>query len=469
MSVTIAVVLAAGHGSRMKSTTPKVLHKICGRPLVYFPAKAALELGVGTVVVVVNQETQAAIEEELAVHIPRNAFVSALQKTPRGTGDAARIGMEAVNAPEDAKVLILSGDAPLLRASDLAHLFAALDDPEVKLSFFTFLATDPKGYGRVLRGDDERVQEIREDRDLVTVAERAVREVNAGVYAARAGSLNRALSRLSPENAQGEYYLTDIVKSIAEEGRVETIILDEAVLAGVNDRAQLTAVELEMFGRIRERCGKTGVSIVGSPLIDDTVVLGQDVRVEDGVRLRGCTRVGSGSLLDVGSVVEDSVLGAFVTVKPYCVITKSSVGDNVQVGPFAHLRPESVLEEDVRIGNFVETKNTTVRRGAKANHLAYLGDAEIGERSNLGAGTIVCNYDGFKKSRTVLGKGVFVGSDCQLVAPVTLGDGAYVATGTTVVRDIPPDGLAIGRVRQENKPGYASKLRERLEQAARQK
>jgi bifunctional UDP-N-acetylglucosamine pyrophosphorylase/glucosamine-1-phosphate N-acetyltransferase len=466
MSEMIAIVLAAGHGTRMKSTIPKVLHPACGRPLVYYPVKAALDLGASKVIVVVNAETRTQIEEELARHLPRDSFVTAVQSTPRGTGDAARVGMELVDEGEDGRVLILCGDTPLLRGQDLGDLLLALNDERVKLSFLTFVSKDPTGYGRVLRSEAGAVCEIREHRDLETDQQRAVLEVNAGVYAGRAGSLSRALGRLSPENAQGEYYLTDIVKSLAESGPVEAIIRDEQLLAGVNDRLQLSDLERHLFGRIREQWGKDGVSIVGQPLIDDTVDIAIGARIEDGVRLRGKTRIGEETFVDVGSVVSDSLIGAGVVVKPYCVITDSRVGDRVQVGPFAHLRPESVLEADVRIGNFVETKKTTMKRGAKANHLAYLGDAEIGEGSNLGAGTIVCNYDGFRKSRTTLGAGVFVGSDSQLIAPVTLGDGAYVATGTTVVRDVPAGGFAIGRVRQENRDGYADELRARLKDAA---
>jgi bifunctional UDP-N-acetylglucosamine pyrophosphorylase/glucosamine-1-phosphate N-acetyltransferase len=466
MTKTIAIVLAAGHGTRMRSELPKVLHQACGRPLVYFPVFAALEAGARKVVVVVNEQTREPISEALAAHLPADTSVTALQAVPRGTGDALRVAMETIEATGQEKILTLAGDAPLVRPSDLGDLLAALDEEHTLLSFLTFQAADPTGYGRILRDSEGKAYEVREHRDLKTSFEQAITEVNAGVYAARASALRTALSTLTPKNDQGEYYVTDIVAEVARKARVASIVCDEASAAGVNDRFQLAEVEAKLFRRIRERLGKKGVTLKGTPLIDDTVEVGEGACLEDGVRLRGRTKIGARSFVDVGSVIVDSVVGEDVTIKPYCVISQSYVGNLAQVGPFAHLRPESVLEEDVRIGNFVETKKTLVKRGAKANHLAYLGDAEIGERSNLGAGTIICNYDGFRKSRTVLGAGVFVGSDSQLVAPVTLGDGAYVATGTTVVSDVPKDGLAIGRCRQQNKEGYAKKLRERLKAAA---
>lgn len=464
MSKLIAIVMAAGHGTRMKSSLPKVLHPACGRPLVYYPVRAALDLGADEVVVVANPSTEAAIRSELTRHLPGEPLAIAIQKVPQGTGDAARAGLDATSSDEQDRVLILSGDTPLLAASELKPLLAQLDSERL-LSFMTFLVEDPTGYGRILRSPEGEPLEIREHKDLRSDEERSVREVNAGVYAARAGALKVALSGLSSDNAQGEFYLTDIVASLCEPGKVSTVVADEDVLAGVNDRAQLRALESILHGKIRDRLAAAGASIVGSPLIDDTVTLGQDARIEDGVRLRGCTQIGAETTVDVGTVVVDSSIGKGANIKPYCVVTESQVGDGVQLGPFAHIRPDSVLEAECHIGNFVETKKTIVRKGAKANHLAYLGDADVGEKSNLGAGTIVCNYNGFQKQRTVIGKGVFVGSDSQLVAPVTLGDGAYVATATTVTKDVPAGALAIGRARQSNKEGYAEPLRARFKAA----
>jgi bifunctional UDP-N-acetylglucosamine pyrophosphorylase/glucosamine-1-phosphate N-acetyltransferase len=413
-------------------------------------------------VVVANPATQEPISSELRKHISPEYFEIALQNVPQGTGDAARAGVSHLSLKDEDRVLILSGDVPLLSAADLFPLLAALDEDGVQLSFMAFRAEDPTGYGRVLRNKNNKPVEIREHRDLKTAAEREVNEVNAGVYAARFAPLSRALGGLQANNAQGEYYLTDIVASIAKESEVRVVPASPAVLSGVNDRAQLSDVQQVLFARIRTKLAREGVSIVGSPLIDDTGEIALDARIEEGVRVRGKSGIGARTLGDVGTVIVDSTIAEDVVVKPYCVLTESTVGSRVQLGPFAHLRPNSVLEEECHIGNFVETKNTQVRKGAKANHLTYLGDAEIGEKSNIGAGTIVCNYDGFSKQRTVIGKGVFIGSDSQLVAPIRVGKGAYVGTGTTVTMDVPADALAVGRARQSNKEGYASRLRARL-------
>lgn len=455
-----AIVMAAGHGTRMKSTLPKVLHEAAGRPIVYYPVRAALDAGAGRVVVVVNPKAHDGIAAALQKHLPDAPCELVTQEVPRGTGDAARVGVAGVDAE---RVWILSGDTPLLTGQDLLALTASLDASGAELCFSSCLLDDPTGYGRVLRSDAGSVVEIREQRDLLTEQQRAVREVNAGVYLARTEALREALMQLTPDNAQGEYYLTDVVALLAQRARVEARLRPAEALAGVNDRAQLHEAEMALFSRIRRYWATQGVTLRGHALIDDTVVLAEDVIVEDGVRLRGATRVGRSSFIDVGSVLTDVVVGAGTTVKPYSVLTESSVGDGVQIGPFAHLRPASTIEDEAHIGNFVEVKKTRVGKGAKANHLAYLGDGDIGAKANIGAGTIFCNYDGFRKHRTEIGAGAFVGSDSQLVAPVKVGAGAYVATGTTVTEDVPDDGFAIGRCRQTTKPGYASKLKSRLE------
>lgn len=452
-----AVVMAAGQGTRMKSTLPKVLHEAAGRPLVYYPVRAALEAGAERVLVVVSLTGRDEVAAALKKHLPDAPLELVIQEVPRGTGDAARVALERVHSEY---VWILCGDTPLLTAQDLLALTAALDASGVDLCFASCLVDDPTGYGRVLRSEGGQVVGIREQRDLKSDEEQAVREVNAGVYAARTEVLRGALERLTPDNAQGEYYLTDVVELLAE--RVEARLCSAEALVGVNDRAQLHEAEMALFARIRRYWGTQGVTLRGQPLIDDTVLLEADVTVEDGVRLRGATRVGRGSFIDVGSVLTDVVVGSGTIVKPYSVLGESSVGDNARIGPFSHLRPASTIEDGAHIGNFVEVKQTRVRKGAKANHLAYLGDGDIGEKANIGAGTIFCNYDGFRKHRTEIGAGAFIGSDSQLVAPVRVGAGAYVATGTTVTEDVPDDAFAIGRCRQTTKPDYAPKLKRRL-------
>jgi bifunctional UDP-N-acetylglucosamine pyrophosphorylase/glucosamine-1-phosphate N-acetyltransferase len=455
-----AVVLAAGQGTRMRSRVPKVLHSLAGRALFEYPLRAAIAAGAKRVVVVTSGNR--AIDERIrAVYGDSKDGVEVMtvtQEVPRGTGDAARVGLSRVQSE---RVLIVCGDTPLVGEAELSAILGALGDG-VELAFGSAALDVPKGYGRVLRDALGRVSEIREQRDLRGPSEEAVREVNAGIYAARTESLARALAKLEPNNAQGELYLTDVVRILAERSDVRAVIGPAEALVGVNDREQLRQAEAALFERIRARLGRAGVSVHGDALIDDGVVVGEDATIEAGVRLRGATSIGEGTFVDVGSVITDSNIAARAVIKPYSVITQSNVGEGAQIGPFAHLRPESEIEADAHIGNFVETKKTRVRRGAKANHLAYLGDGDVGERANLGAGTIFCNYDGFKKHRTVIGEGAFVGSDSQLVAPVTVGKGAYVASGTTVTRDVPEDALAISRVKQENKEGYGKRLRERL-------
>ena len=276
-----------------------------------------------------------------------------------------------------------------------------------------------------------------------------------------------ALAKITTDNAQGELYLTDIVAQAAKAGGAAVVVArDASSLVGINDRAQLAAAEEVLYGRIADRLRRGGVTIRTSARVDAGVVVEADAVIEHAVVLRGQTRVGAGARIDVGSVLTDVVVEAGASVKPYTVASQSSIGAGAQIGPFSHLRPDSQIEADAHIGNFVETKKTVVRKGAKANHLAYLGDGDIGEGANVGAGTIFCNYDGFRKHRTEIGPGAFIGSDSQIVAPVKIGAGAYVATGTTVTRDVPEDALAIGRVKQENKEGYAAKLKARLKDAA---
>jgi bifunctional UDP-N-acetylglucosamine pyrophosphorylase/glucosamine-1-phosphate N-acetyltransferase len=453
----VAIVLAAGHGSRMQSQLPKVLHTIAGRPLLYYPLKAAFDAGAERAVVVTSGNP--AIEQELVRHFAAERLVFVTQSPARGTGDAARIGLAAA---EGERILIVYGDTPLITRGELRALVAAIDGPAgMDLAFLSCELADPRGYGRVLRDASGRVREIREDRDLDFDEERRVREVNVGTYAARRAALASALEALRPDNAQGEYYLTDVVRILGGE-RASAVLGHPDALVGVNDRVQLRAAEQRMFANILERHARAGVTFRGEALIDDQVELGSDVIVEAGVRLRGRTRVGRGALVDVGCVLDGAEIGEEVWLKPYSVITNSRVERKAEIGPFSHLRPESVIEEEAHIGNFVETKKTLVRRGAKANHLSYLGDGDVGEKANIGAGTIFCNYDGFQKHRTVIGAGAFIGSDSQLLAPVRVGQGAYVASGTAVTHDVPDHALAIGRVPQQIKPDYAPLLRARL-------
>ncbi len=469
---TTAVILAAGQGTRMKSSLPKVLHSVAGRPLVHYPVRAALEAGCGEVVVVVGHgrdQLEAYLSEGFGASAPgipdawKGRVKTAVQKEQRGTGDAARAGLDAVRADAE-RVLIFYGDVPMLSADDVAAIAKKLDeDKGAIVSIATCTTSDPFGYGRVMRDKDGNIVEIREQKDLKSDEERAIKEWNPGIYAAPVAFLKEALASLKPNNAQGEYYLTDIVSYAKTHGqRVVGVASNAAVMDGVNDRAQLALADRAMIERIVKKHRVAGVTVRDGARIEDGVVIENDATVESFAVLRGRTRVGKGAVIDVGCVLTNADVGAGVALKPYSIVTDSIVRERAQIGPFSHLRPESDIGEEAHVGNFVETKKTRLDRGAKANHLAYLGDGFVGENANVGAGTIFCNYDGFQKQITRIGKNAFIGSDSQLVAPVTIGDGAYVATGTTVTKDVPADALAIGRMKQENKDGYASRLKARL-------
>lgn len=470
-----AVVLAAGKGTRMKSARPKVLHAIAGRPMIHYPVRAALEAGADHVVVVVGHG-----REEVEAYL-RGAFGDrveiAVQAEQRGTGHAVLMALPALlaraaRAPaEHARVLVLAGDTPLLSAAEVRVLFEASDEaPTAPLAMLTARLDDASGYGRVLRDEAGRVCGVREQVDC-SPEQRQLREWNPAVYAIRLDFLEKHLPTLKPNNAQGELYLTDLVARAAAEGGVLDRAVDAASVEGINDRAQLAALDRRMLLAIARRHQLAGVTVrePSSVEIHDGVEIAADATIERGVVLRGKTKIGEGATLDVGCVLTDVIVDEGANVKPYSIATESRVGKRAQVGPFTHLRPASDLGEESHVGNFVELKKTRLGKKSKANHLAYLGDGEVGEGVNVGAGTIFCNYDGFNKHVTVLEDGVFIGSDSQLVAPVRIGKDAYVGTGTTVVRDVPAGALAIGRARQENKEGYAEKIRGMLRAKAKAK
>ncbi|HEX3598066.1 MAG TPA: NTP transferase domain-containing protein, partial [Polyangiaceae bacterium] len=380
-----AIVLAGGQGKRMKSRLPKVLHPVAGRPLVHYPIAAAVAAGAERVVVVVSKDTEAPILDHAKSAFPNTEVITVVQPVPRGTGDAARIGL--ASAGDAGRVLILIGDAPLIRQSELADLLGPLGNATTTIALLSAHLDDPAGYGRVVRDEEGRVLAVREDKDITANERERLKEVNSGFYAARFEVLRAGLAMLEPNNAQGELYLTDVIAYAAREGGAAAVVGNADALAGVNDRSQLGYAEEALFRRIAERHRIAGVTVRGSARIDETVVIGEDARIEAGVELRGNTRVGAGTVVDTGSIVTDAELGDGANVKPYSVIVDSRVGAGAQIGPFAHLRPGSVIEDDAHIGNFVETKKTRVGRGAKANHLSYLGDGDVGPGATIGAGT----------------------------------------------------------------------------------
>ncbi len=456
----VAIVLAAGQGTRMKSPLPKVLHEIAGRPLVAWSIAAALDAGVQRCVAVVGHGRE---QVESTLHTRFGGRVStALQAEQRGTGHAVRCAMESpALATFEGNVVILYGDCPLIPKESVHALINALD-ADASLAMLTSHLPDPRGYGRILRDAEGRVRAIREQRDC-SPGEAAVREVNPGLYAVRAGFLRDAIARLSDDNAQGELYLTDVVEQAAAAGGVRDVAWDMADLRGVNDRYELALCAEERRLRIAAALARDGVAVrdLRTVYVDADCEVAPGAVLEAQVHLRGRCVIETGARIDVGAVLTDVIVREGAEVLPYTVASESVIGEEATVGPFTHLRPATELGRGSKVGNFSETKKTKLGEGSKVNHLSYVGDGVIGKNVNIGAGTIFCNYDGVRKHTTTLEDNVFIGSDSQLVAPVTVGAGAYVASGTTVTRDVPPDALAVARTRQQNKEGYAARFRAR--------
>lgn len=439
----------------MKSDRPKVLFPVLGKPLVAYPIERAIEMGCDPIVVVVGHEA-AQVREALEARYPKAPLRFVEQEEQLGTAHAVRCAKRALGG-FSGRVLILYGDVPLLERSTLRRLARA--GASQPLAFLTMRLEEPAGYGRVVRDEDGVVERIVEHKDA-SRAELAIDECNGGIYDADARFLFRALQDIGSENAQGEYYLTDLVEAAHRAGKPAIgVEVEPEELAGVNDRAELAWAEGVLRRRKNEALMKAGVTLVdpSTAWIEEDVRIEADAVIEPNVRITGSSRIGADTVIGFGSVIQESVIGRGVQMQPYCVIEQSKLHDRVTIGPFARLRPKSELCEGVRIGNFVETKNTVMAKGSKANHLSYVGDASVGENTNIGAGTITCNYDGQNKSRTVLGRDVFIGSDTQLVAPVQVGDGAYVGAGSTVVRDVPPGALALSRTQQIVKEGWVAR------------
>ncbi len=455
-----AVIMAAGKGTRMKSDLPKVLHRVMGKSLICYPTQLALGLKCERVVLVVGHgrdEVEAAVRDIKGAD--RVAF--ALQEQQLGTGHAVMCGMKALKGTKG-PVLILSGDVPLLDKASIDKLKKAFVKSGGRVAFLTFSPEDPAQYGRVLREKGDPVA-IREYRDC-SRAERQVGEVNAGIYLVDPVFLKKAIKNIGTNNDQGEFYLTDLVEQAAKLGKVGGVEVSPEVVQGINDRADLAAVEETLSMRINEAHMKAGVTIQNprSVRIETDVKVGADTVIGAGVSLLGSTRIGKGVTVETGAVITDSKVADRAVIKAYCVLESAKVGSEAEIGPMGRLRPGADIRKKAKVGNFVELKKTILGEGSKASHLSYLGDGEIGAGVNIGAGTIFCNYDGFQKHKTVLEDDVFIGSDSQLVAPVTVGKGAYVASGSTVTKDVPKDALAVSRVKQENKLGVAAALKRRL-------
>jgi bifunctional UDP-N-acetylglucosamine pyrophosphorylase/glucosamine-1-phosphate N-acetyltransferase len=458
MPDTHVVILAAGKGTRMKSADPKVLHRAAGFSLIEHVLRAADAVRPSTTVVVIGH-----LAERVKTAMPKRLGLRfALQQPQLGTGHAL-LQAEPHLAGKSGTVVLLSGDVPLLRPATLRALVDAHTARGAAATVLTARMDCPQGYGRIVR-QDGRIAAIVEEKDA-TPAERDIDEINSGIYAFALEPLFAALKTIGAANVQGEYYLPDLVRIYRERGLVvETVSLDDPrEILGVNSRRELADVAGILKTTRNEELMAEGVTIVdpASAWIGPDVTVGADTVIHPNVYLEGRTRIGSGCEIHAGVRIVDSTIDDGVVVNNFCVVCESHVASGARVGPFAHLRPQSEIGEGAHVGNFTELKKTTLGKGSKANHLSYLGDATIGENVNIGAGTITCNYDGTLKHPTIIEDGAFIGSDTQLVAPVRVGKGAYVAAGSSIVEDVPAGALGIARGKQVNKADWVQKNRKK--------
>jgi bifunctional UDP-N-acetylglucosamine pyrophosphorylase/glucosamine-1-phosphate N-acetyltransferase len=444
--------MAAGEGTRMRSSTPKMLHPVCGRPMVAWPILAAREAGAGRVAAIVSPG------RDISAGLPAGVE-TVEQPQPDGTGGAIRAATALIEEAET--VLVLSGDVPLISTATIAALLAAHEASGAAATMLTIELDDPASYGRVVRLDDGSVEKVVEAKAAgdADAAQLAIREINAGTYAFDAKPLATALAGLANDNAQGEYYLPDVFPALRAAGlSVAAHLADDlAVTMGVNNRVDLAAVETEARRRLLEAHMLAGVTVVdpASTWVDAGVEIGKDARIEPGTSLLGATTVGSAATVGPHTTVLDCEIGAAATVVRSHV-EGAKIGERAAIGPFAYLRPGTVMEAGSKAGASVEIKNSHIGEGAKVPHLSYVGDADIGAGSNLGAGTITANYDGFRKNRTTVGRDVRIGVDTMLIAPVEVGDSAYTGAGAVIKDDVPEGALAVSENAQRNIDGYAA-------------
>jgi len=451
------VIIAAGEGTRMRSVLPKVLHPLCGRPLIGWPVRAALDAGAAKVVVVDNPRRR------LQDQLPEGVVV-AIQAAPRGTGDA--VAAAAEHFEPGAPVVVVNGDVPLITGAALKALIEAHESAGAAATLASMQLDDPTGYGRIVRDPAtrrlDRVVETKKPGDA-TPEQLTIREVNAGIYVFDGALLAEALQQLEPANAQGELYLPDVLAPLRAAGHAVHAheLADPTLALGVNDRVELAAVRAIAQRRIHERHQRNGVTIVdpASTLIDVDAEIGQDTVIEPSSFIRGATRIGAGCVVGPLTTLIDATLGDGVSV-PHSYLVQAHVEDHGTIGPFAYLRPDAHLHANAKAGAFVEIKNSTIGRGTKVPHLSYIGDADIGENTNIGASNITANYDGKRKHRTRIGSNVKTSVDTAFVAPVTVGDGAYTGAGSVITEDVPAGALGIARARQTNVERYADRRRD---------
>jgi len=451
------VILAAGQGKRMKSKRIKVLHEAGGHALIDYVLELSMALSEIQPVVVIGHDRDA-----VAAHCEGRARF-ALQDQQLGTGHAVLQAATLLGEElQGADVLVLSGDVPLTRLGTIHSMISEHQSRSHAVTMMTMVLDDAGSYGRIVRGRDGNVERIVEAKDA-TSAELEIGEANAGIYLFRGESLLADLNALSAENAQKEYYLTDVIRAAHSRGEtIGALVADEIEALGVNSRRDLALVEREIVRRAVANLMAEGVTFrdPDSVTIDAKVSIGNDSIIYPFVVLEGETKIGTDCVIGPGAHLKNCRVGNGVKIKTGTVAEDSTIADHAAVGPYAHLRPGTSLGEEVKVGNFVETKKAVFGKGAKASHLSYIGDAEVGEDVNIGAGTITCNYDGVNKHLTVLEDGVFIGSDTQLVAPVRVGRGAYVGAGSTITKDVPPDSLALSRTPQRVVEDWAKKKRE---------
>ena len=454
------VIMAAGKGTRLKSQRPKVLHEICGRPLLaHVIAAAAKIVAPSDIYVVVGHQAE---KVRAAVAATGVGFVE--QAEQLGTGHAIQCAREAISGYEN--ILVLSGDVPLIHAETIEQLWSFHQAERAAMTILTAAPDDPTGYGRIVRkaANSPEVGAIVEQKAL-TAEQQSIGEINSGIYAFKTAPLMGHLGKLDDNNANQEVILTDMARLLGAAGeRVVAIEAAEAIeVLGANTISELVALDANLRMKTAHRLMAAGVTIFRpeTTVIDAEVEVEADTVIEPYVQLLGRTRIGGECLIRSYSVIENCTLAERVLVRQSCILTDSTVGAGAKIGPFAHLRPLSEIGEEAHVGNFVETKKARLGKGAKVNHLSYIGDAEVGEKTNIGAGTITCNYDGVNKHRTVIGKGAFIGSDSTLVAPVEVGDGAYVGAGSCITKAVPAGALAVARSRQSNIEGWAAARSER--------
>ena len=454
MSDVHVAILAAGKGTRMKSALPKVLHRVAGRALIEYVLDRAATLAPTSTTVVVGHQA-GALKSALSGY---HSLTFVVQEPQLGTAHAL-LTIELALAGASGTLVMLSGDVPLLSAKTLRDLIDRHTSTGAAATVITAIAEDPHGYGRIVRSG-EQIARIVEEKDA-TSAERAIREINSGIYAFALDGLFDAVRSIAAENAQHEYYLPDLVAIYRQSGRgVETVVVSNAdEIRGINSRAELAEVSRIVRHEKTAALMASGVTIEDPPTayIDADVTIGPDTIVHPGVSIEGRSTIGAGCEIHSGVRIVNSQIGDRVVVFNHCVVTDSQVGDDGRVGPFAHLRDHADVRTRAKVGNFVELKKTVLGAGSKAGHLAYLGDATIGDKVNIGAGTITCNYDGTNKHQTVIEDGAFIGSDTQLIAPITVGKDAYVGTGTTVREDVPSGALAVSAGKQRNIDGWVEK------------